>query len=94
MGYLIYGLSTTGWMVIIGRFFVGASCAMTISVVMSYYVCSTNEYNVLCEKVGKPKKLRLKRQLTVIYSFVGSSSSIPVLGKIYVTGFAKTRLMG
>ena len=56
---------------------------MTTSVVMSYYVCSTKEYNVLCENVGKPKKLRLKRQLTVIYSFVGSSSSIPVLGEIY-----------
>ena len=80
-GYLIYGLSNAGWMVIVGRFCIGIGGASAIVVVMSYYVSSSMEYNSLCKKIGKPKKLRLNRQLTVIFSFVSTVSYIPAIGK-------------
>ena len=81
IGSLTYALSVEPWMVILGRFFLGCTGSMTMLAFIWYCVTSVDEYNILCERLGRPIKLGLKRQLSVIFGILVTFGYVVFTGK-------------
>ena len=87
-GSLIYAVSVQPWMVIVSRFFLGASGSLPLLSFMWYCVASVEEYNDLCGKLGRPLNHRLKRQLTIIFSVTVTTGYVVCIGNnIVITQF-------
>ena len=67
LGYCIYGSSVAGWMVAVGRGFIGFNYGATLSVALSYYSVSTIEYNELAASLNKPEKPNIRKTLMIAH---------------------------
>ncbi len=83
IAFTIYGLSIASWMVMIARFFVGFARGLTVIIFTWYYVSSTDEYNVLQDRLGIARSTGLKRTLTVIFAVATTLSYIPLSGTLH-----------
>ena len=87
LGFLVYGLSEFGWMVVLARGLIGVNGGITLSTIYSYIGKSAHEYSELCEHVKKPcehvkkKKKQLERQLVMILNVVGMLTMILTIGE-------------
>ena len=81
IGSLTYALSVEPWMAILGRFFLGSTGSLTLLAFIWYCVASVDEYNILCERLGRPIKLGLKRQLSVIFGILVTFGYVVFTGK-------------
>ena len=79
IGFLIYGCSTAGWMVVVARVLVGVNSGIIISLPFSYFGQSIAEYGSLkgLDMVGKE---RFKNQLIYVTGLIISFTFIPTLG--------------
>lgn len=80
IGYIIYGLSINGWMVILARLLIGINNGANVASVVSYYNYSVPKYNELALKLGKKQRPNFNKTLTLFYAFFGTLSNIPTLG--------------
>lgn len=81
IGFIIYGLSTRGWMVIIARLFMGFKNGANLASVVSYFNYSVPKYNKLALKFGKKQQPNLSTILTLTMAVTSYTTYIPVLGK-------------
>lgn len=82
VGFLVYGFSQSGWMVVLARGLIGFNGGITLTAMYSYNGKSAYEYNNLCESIGKKKRPGLERQLIMISNLVGMSTMIPTIGEM------------
>ena len=83
VGFLIYGLSTAGWMVILARLCIGINGGIIISLPISYYGKSAYEYDQLSDSnEKKTSKERIKNRLVYVAGFFSNPSYIIMLGMI------------
>ena len=83
VGYLIYGFSTSGWMVIIARILIGICNGASFSSIYSYYNYSVTRYNALAEKLSKKQRPKLFKALVLLLATFGSITYIPVIGTVH-----------
>lgn len=84
-GYLVYGLSSDGLMVIIARILIGVNSGASFASVITYYNHSTAEYSMLAEKVNKKPIPGLYKTLVLVVALCGTIAYIPVIGMYYNT---------
>ena len=80
VGFLIYGCSTAGWMVVVARILNGVNSGILVSLPFSYFGQSVAEYGSLkgLDIVGKE---RVKNQLIYVTGLLSSFTFIPTLSK-------------
>ena len=83
LGFVVYGFSQFGWMVVVARTLIGFNGGITLSTVYTYIGKSAREYSELC-KDGEKKdgeKKALERQLVLISNVVGMVTMILTIGE-------------
>lgn len=83
IGFLVYGLSSNGWTIILSRALVGYNSGIIIALPFAYFGKSIKEY---CKVVGVTKKKgqRLKNKLVYLSGFITTSNCVITLSKIHV----------
>ena len=79
VGFLIYGCSTAGWMVVVARVLIGVNSGIIISLPFSYFGQSVAEYGSLkgLDTIGREM---FKNQLIYVTGLIISFTFIPTLG--------------
>ena len=78
VAFILYGTSVNSWMIMVARFMSGWGIGLTLVIMIWYYVSSTEEYNDLELKLGKPKSPSLKRTLTGKFGLATTTAYIPL----------------
>lgn len=87
IGFLIYGLSVNGWMIVLSRALVGFNSGIFIALPFAYFGKSVMEYSKLMELTRKKGK-KLKNQLVYLSGLITTSNCVLTLSKVLFGSFA------
>ena len=81
IGFLVYGLSNNGWMIVLSRALVGYNSGIFIALPFAYFGKSVMEYSNLM-KLRRKKGRKLKNQLIYLSGLITTSNCILTLSKV------------
>ena len=71
LGYLLYALATSGWMMILARGLAGIQLGATTALAFSYYAVSFEKYTENLKKLGRFDEKKAKRTRGYLFSSYG-----------------------
>ena len=80
IGFLLYGLSSNGWMIVLSRALVGYNSGIFIALPFAYFGKSVMEYSKLM-RLTRKKGRKLKNQLIYLSGLITTSNCILTLSK-------------
>lgn len=87
VGNLLYGIGMRGWMVLMGRFFIGVNCGLLLVLITSYIGVTASEVSEKQQQLKQVSKSKtnvgytLKDKLFVGYSFTTTLSYLIAPGE-------------